>query len=101
MTEKYDVVLDGQLGERFGTLTWTETGNSVTGSLSLLGFDNPVTGTREGRILKLFHRLRTAVSTLDCQTRLELHGSRLSGVVTSLYGSMNIRGARSPERTQQ
>lgn len=97
MTQKYDVVLNGQMGERFGTLTWTETGGRVTGSLSLLGFDNPITGTREGRILKLVHRLRTAVSTLSCETQAELRGSELSGTVVSDSVRMGLHGRKREE----
>lgn len=94
MTQKYDVVLDGQLGERFGTLTWTEDGGAVTGSLFLLGYENRITGTREGRLLKLSHRLRTAVSTLECRTQAELWDGRLSGVVVSDSARMGIRGKK-------
>lgn len=42
MAERYDVVLDGQLGERRGTLTWTETDGRLTGTFTLFGIDNPV-----------------------------------------------------------
>ena len=37
MAERYDVVLDGQLGERHGTLTWTETDGRLTGTFTLFG----------------------------------------------------------------
>ena len=46
MAERYDVVLDGQLGERRGTLTWTETDGRLTGTFTLFGIDNLVIGRR-------------------------------------------------------
>lgn len=69
MAERYDVVLDGQLGERRGTLTWTETDGRLTGAFTLFGIDNPVIGRRSGAVLELTHTLRTAVSLLRARTR--------------------------------
>ena len=94
MTQTYEVVLDGQLGERFGTLTWTEAGNAITGSLFLLGFSNPVCGKRDGQTLELAHKLQTAVSTLICKTHAELYGDELSGIVVSDSARMKLRGKK-------
>lgn len=94
MTQNYDVVLDAQLGKRFGTLVLNEAGGEISGWFSLLGFDNPVSGTRTGQTLELRHTLRTALSTLDCETHIELHGSKLLGVVISQYSRMNLRGQK-------
>ncbi len=94
MTQSYDIVLDGQLGQRFGTLRWTETGGEVSGVFSLLGFDNPVSGRREGLKLELTHRLRTAVSTLICRTHAELSGDELSGIVLSGDSRMDLHGKK-------
>lgn len=71
MAERYDVVLDGQLGERRGTLTWTETDGRLTGTFTLFGIDNPVIGRRSGAVLELTHTLRTAVSLLRCCTHAD------------------------------
>lgn len=68
MTHTYDVVLDGQLGQRFGQLRWKENGSSVEGMFFLLGVQNPIRGRREGNTLVLTHELKTAVSTLSSQT---------------------------------
>ena len=76
MTQIYQIVLDGQLGQRAGTLSWTEENGDVNGTFSLLGFDNPVRGKRLGQRLELFHNLRTAVSVLSCRTQAELRGGR-------------------------
>lgn len=83
MTHTYDVVLDGQLGQRFGQLRWKENGSSVEGMFFLLGVQNPIRGRREGNTLVLTHELKTAVSTLSCQTRAELSGSSLTGIVVT------------------
>lgn len=37
MTQKYDVVLDARLGQRFGTLVLDDTGGDVKGSFFLAG----------------------------------------------------------------
>lgn len=46
---RYHVIVESPLGERGGTLILYERGGAVTGTLSLLGVNNPVTGSREGR----------------------------------------------------
>lgn len=94
MLQQYDIILDGQLGQRSGTLTWTEQDGCIDGSFFLLGYDNPIQGTRHGHTLELHHQLRTAVRTLDCETHLELCEDALSGVVTSNHSKMNFRGKR-------
>ena len=40
MSETYNITLDSQLGERLGTLTLDGNGRSVSGIISLLGFDS-------------------------------------------------------------
>lgn len=70
MAERYDVVLDGQLGERRGTLTWTEMGGRLT------------------------HTLRTAVSLLRCCTHAELRGRELCGTITSGRSRIRFRGKK-------
>lgn len=97
MRQTYDVILYGQLGERFGTLTWTEAGGDVSGSLRLLGFENPIRGKRNGQTLELTHRLQTAVSTLLCRTHAELCGDDLAGFVVSDHARMRLRGKKQQE----
>ncbi len=94
MTQKYDVVLDAQLGQRFGTLVLNETNGNISGSFSLLGFDNPVSGRRIGQGLELRHKLRTALSTLDCETHVELRDDELFGVVISRSSRMDLYGKK-------
>ena len=97
MTKTYEVILEGQLGQRAGILSWTETEGQISGTFSLLGFDNPVTGTRTEMRLELIHNLRTAVSTLQCQTELVLEGGALSGTVQFQDGRMRIHGTKQNE----
>lgn len=95
MAERYDVVLDGQLGERRGTLTWTETDGLLTGTFTLFGIDNPVIGRRSGAVLELTHTLRIAVSLLRCCTHAEL-----CGTITSGRSRICFRGKKQTERTE-
>ena len=78
MREEYHVTLYSQMGPREGA--GPNTGSAVTGSLELMRRRNPVHGVRsEDGHLCLSHAIRTAVSTLFCETALELHGERLAG----------------------
>ena len=69
----------------------------MEGTLTLLGFENSVTGQREGRILTLTHPLRTVLSTLHCETRAELLGDALAGTVCFRRSQFRLRGKRSKE----
>ena len=76
MREEYHVTLYSQMGPREGRLDLQYEGSAVTGSLELMGRRNPVHGVRsEDGHLCLSHAIRTAVSTLFCETALELRGT--------------------------
>lgn len=94
MTQKYDVVLDARLGQRFGTLVLDDTGGDVKGSFFWLGFDDPVSGGFIDQDLELKHKLRTALSTLDRETHVKLRGDELFGVVKSQYSRMDLHGRK-------
>lgn len=83
MNLQYHIVLEGQLGQRAGTLTLTAENGGVTGTFAVLGRENPVRGKITGSTLELFHDLRTAVSVLPCRTTAELCGNALFGTVTT------------------
>ena len=93
----YEIVVESPLGERRGTLTVEETGSAVSGSLSLLGFENRVAGKREGHMLYLHHKLRTLFNQLTCLSELRLQGDSLFGTIRSEFGSMKVRGERAAE----
>lgn len=97
----YDIVVDSQLGPRHGTLLMSETDNAISGILSLLGFENKVSGKREGQMLYLQHKLRTFISHFSCQTELEMSGNALSGIIRFEHGSMKLRGKSAAEAEEQ
>lgn len=98
---RYHVVLESPLGERSGTLTLRGSGDAVTGTLSLLGVDNPVAGAWEGASLVLRHVLRTGLSKLECSTRLYEEDGGLRGTVHSGGVRMPLRGTRLEEEERK
>ena len=101
MVQKYEIVFDGQLGPRAGTLRWTELDGAVRGTLSLFGFDNEVVGQRRGDVLELSHQLKTVVSRFLCETHAELRGDEIAGVVTSRCSRIAFHGRKADERTEK
>ncbi len=99
MKETYNIVLEGQLGERRGRLEWEDIGGAVCGRLSLLGFENALTGERHGGILCLVHELRTAVGRLCCRTTIQLCGRHLYGTIQTGSASLPLRGEKTEEYT--
>ena len=81
--EEYRIVLESQLGPRDGTLRLEgEKAGTVTGSITLLGVENPVLGQWIGKhSLRLSHHLLTQVSDLECVSVFELDGDNISGTL--------------------
>lgn len=89
----YRVTLESPLGPRPGFLRLEFLDSRIDGTLSLLGFDNAVSGRRldEHRLI-LTHSLRTAVSVLPCESTLEWNGSVLTGTTRTAGGQLSWRG---------
>ena len=98
---RYHVIVKSPLGERGGTLILYERGGAVTGTLSLLGVNNPVTGSREGETLTLRHTLQTALNAFACETRLRDEGAVLRGVIHIGVVHMPLQGQKIEEATEK
>ena len=89
----YRVTLESHLGPRPGLLQLEFLDGRIGGTLSLLGFDNAVSGRRLGEHkLVLTHSLRTAVSVLPCESTLEWNGSALTGTTRTAGEQLSWRG---------
>ena len=98
MTHRYRSTLHSPMGPREGELTLTgEVNGAVTGILSVLGFQQPVSGRESSGHIQLQHRLRTAMQELDCVSLLELTGETITGVTHTGKGSIHWTGVRQPD----
>lgn len=95
MNQEYEVVLYSPLGPRKGKLFLSCSGTHVTGTLSLLGHQNPVQGeqSQTGTIC-LFHNIQTQVSNFSCKTTLILDGDQLSGLTLMDQEPIHWHGTR-------
>lgn len=93
MTSRYSITVESPMGLRAGVLELSRAQEEVTGTLSLLGFTQPVRGevTDPGQ-LRLTHQLRTAVSQMDCQSLLTLSQDGISGMMYTPQGGMPLHG---------
>ena len=93
--EEYRIVLESQLGPRNGTLRLDGKNGAVTGTLTLLGHDNSVSGQWiSTHSLHLSHHLHTAVSDLSCVSELELEGEKVFGMLYSNRDRMKLHGEK-------
>lgn len=93
MTEQYQVTIQSQMGPREGVLTLSYQGNYITGSLDLVGYVNTIQGVQAADgTLHLFHPIQTAVSTIPCETVLNLRAGNLRGTSTSKSARMRWEG---------
>lgn len=98
MTHRYRITLHSPMGPREGELTLTgEVNGAVTGILSVLGFQQPVSGRESSGHIQLQHRLRTAMQELDCVSLLEPTGETITGVTHTGKGSIHWTGVRQPD----
>lgn len=95
--EEYRLVLESQLGPREGVLRLEGAGNAVRGTLTLLGFENPVSGAWVGEnSLELSHSLHTAVSDLACFSVFEMKGDKVVGTLRNDRNLMRWHGEKVP-----
>ncbi len=92
METRYRMTLESQLGPRTGLLRLEDAGGRISGVLSLLGFDNTVSGRLDAHRMRLTHGLRTAVSVLNCESILDLDGSILTGTLRTEGYEMRWHG---------
>lgn len=91
--ETYTLVLESQLGPRQGCLRMEEQDGAVTGTLTLLGYDNAVQGRRTGcNTVRLWHHLRTLVSDLTCVSDLVMEHGKIIGTLRSGRAAMKLHG---------
>ena len=74
----------------------------VTGSLDLVGYVNTIQGVQaEDGTLHLFHPIQTIVSTIPCETVLNLQAGNLRGTSTSKSARMRWKGTLIHPETQE
>ena len=102
MTEQYQVTIQSQMGPREGVLTLSYQGNYITGSLDLVGYVNTIQGVQAADgTLHLFHPIQTAVSTIPCETVLNLRAGNLQGASTSKSARMRWEGTLIHQKPQE
>ena len=102
MTEQYQVTIQSQMGPREGVLTLSYQGSYVTGALDLVGYVNTVQGVQAADgTLHLFHPIQTAVSTIPCETVLNLRAGSLQGTSTSKSARMRWEGTLIHQKPQE
>ena len=80
--EQYKIVLESQLGPREGILRLEDRNELLKGTITLLGYENPVSGEWTGEhSIRLSHHLHTQISDLSCVSRLEIQGDTITGTL--------------------
>ena len=95
MTSWYQVTLHSPMGPREGTLRLTLSESGVTGTLFLLGMENPVAGEQVRACeFYLTHHLHSILSDLSCRSHLVVSQGVLTGEVETEKGCMRLTGVR-------
>ena len=91
---RFQIFLESPLGERHGYLTLQDGEGQVHGTFSLLGFENPVEGTRTGEEYHLKHQLHTLISDLNCVTTMYTEEEKVHGTLITDRATMKLWGNR-------
>ncbi len=94
MTEhRYQIQVSTQLGMRRGTLTWTEQGSILQGTLHFLHRANPFSGQIVSTGQYTFSgQIQTLVSHIPYQAECVLTGSSLTGIFRTASGAYSVVG---------
>ncbi len=93
--KQYKLVLDSQLGPREGTMQLEDQNGSLKGTITLLGYENPVSGEWIGEhTIRLFHHLRTHVRELSCVSIFEMNGNAITGTLKNGWNVMKWHGEK-------
>lgn len=96
---QYKVVLESQLGPRKGLICLEEQDGVITGVITLLGYENPVSGKRIGEhSIRLSHHLRTQVSDLSCVSIFEMDGDTITGTLKNDRNVMKWHGEKEKDK---
>lgn len=97
--EKYRLILESQLGPREGILQLTEDKGKAEGTLTLLGYENPVSGEWLSEdTLRLSHSLHTQVSDLICVSLLRIDNDKIVGTLKNETNVMKWHGESMTEK---
>ncbi len=93
--EQYKIVLESQLGPREGTLQLEYRNGILNGTITLLGYENPVFGEWTGEhSIRLSHHLHTQISDLSCISVFEMEGDTITGTLQNDRNVMKWHGKR-------
>ena len=93
--EQYKIVLESQLGRREGTLQLENQNGALTGMITLLGYENPVSGEWTGEhSIRLSHHLHTQISDLSCISVFEMDGDTITGILKNDRNVMKWHGKK-------
>lgn len=93
--EQYKIVLESQLGPREGMLQLEERDGALEGTITLLGYENPVSGQWIGEhSIRLSHGLHTQISDLSCISIFEMDGNTIVGTLQNDRNTMKWRGEK-------
>ena len=97
--EQYKIVLESQLGPREGILRLEDRNELLKGTITLLGYENPVSGEWTGEhSIRLSHYLHTQISDLSCVSRLEIQGDIITGTLQNDRNMMKWHGAKEADK---
>lgn len=93
--DKYKIVLESQLGPREGTLQLEDQNGILKGTITLLGYENLVSGEWTGEhSIRLSHHLHTQISDLSCVSVFEMDGDTITGALLNGRNVMKWHGER-------
>ncbi len=97
--DTYKIVLESQIGLREGTLALEDQNGFLKGTITLLGYENPVSGEWIGEhSIRLSHHLHTQISDLSCVSIFEMEGNEITGTLHNELNVMKWHGEKEADK---
>lgn len=93
MNGTYNITMQTPMGMEKGTITFTQDGDTLSGSLNILRGNNPFSGGKvEGNEFVFSGEIKKLITKIPYTAKGTLEGDLLTAVADTKYGKLAIKG---------
>ena len=92
----FNVEFATPMGKQKGVIKYADEGGTLTGSLTLLGTENPIDagGTITGNDIAHTAKLKSPMGMMAAKVKAKIDGDNIEGTVSVPMGNLNFTGTR-------
>ncbi|TCZ80837.1 hypothetical protein E0485_00645 [Paenibacillus albiflavus] len=95
MDGTYNITMQTPMGMEKGTITFTQEGNALSGSLNIFRGSNVFSGGKvEGNEFEFSGEIKKLIAKIPYTAKGTIYGDNLTAVADTKYGKLAIKGSR-------